>query len=164
MFDFLSKEKPTIHALQVLNKSEKTFLETKFGMMSVGSVLSYQCCLIPADFNIYSNLHTVNEYDFNYLQFPDFPFSNTKNNIQSYIDKIKDASKMSILDKLKLNNDEVISIESSTRNQANEPEWFKHRKNTFTSSLCNRLSSNDPKTSKDFKTRAHNIVHGNEKQ
>ena len=28
MFDFLSKGKPNIHALQVLNKSEKTFLET----------------------------------------------------------------------------------------------------------------------------------------
>ena len=97
MFDFLSKEKPTIHTLQVLNKSEKTFLETKFGMMPVGSVLSYRCSLIPADFNIYSNLPTVNECDFNYLQFLDFPFSNTKNNIQSYIDKIKDASKMNIL-------------------------------------------------------------------
>ena len=36
MFDFLSKENPTIHALQVLNKSEKMFLETKFGMMPVG--------------------------------------------------------------------------------------------------------------------------------
>ena len=104
MFDFLLKEKPNIHALQVLNKSEKTLLETKFGMMSVGSALSYQCSLIPADFNIYSNLLVVNECDFNYLQFPDFPFSNTKNNIQSYIDKIKDANKMSILNKLKLNN------------------------------------------------------------
>ena len=41
MFDFLSKEKPTIHALQVLNKSEKTFLGTKFRMMLVGSILSY---------------------------------------------------------------------------------------------------------------------------
>ena len=57
-----------------------------------------------------------------------YSFSNTKNNIQSYIDKIKDASKMSIFNKLKLNNDELISIESSTRNQANDPEWFKHRK------------------------------------
>ena len=110
MFDFLSKEKPTIHALQVLNKYEKSFLEAKFGMMPIGLVLSYQCSLIPAHFNIYSNLPAVNEYDFNYLQFPDFPFSNTKNNIQSYIDKIKDASKMSTLNKLKLNNDEVISI------------------------------------------------------
>ena len=41
MFNFLSKEKPNIHTLQVLNKSEKTFLETKVGMMPVRSVLSY---------------------------------------------------------------------------------------------------------------------------
>ena len=114
MFDFLSIEKPTIHVLQVLNKSEETFLETKFGMMPVGSVLRYQCSLIPGDLNIYSNLTTVNECDCNYLQFPDFPFSKTKNNNQSYIDKIQDASKISILNKLKLNNDEFISIESST--------------------------------------------------
>ena len=156
MSDFLSKEKPTIHALQVLNKSEKTFPETKFGMMPVGSVLSYQCSLIPAEFNIYSNLPTVNECDFNYLQFPDFPFSNTKNNIQSFIDKIKDASKLSILSKPKLDNNKVISIESSTRNQTNDPEWFKHRKNRFTASLCYRLGSNDPKISKSFKTLTHN--------
>ena len=36
---------------------------------------------------------------------------------------------MSISNKLKLNNDEVISIESSTRNQANDLQRFKHRKN-----------------------------------
>ena len=60
MFDFLSKEKPIVHALQVLNKSEKTFLETKCEVIQVGSVLSYQCSLIPADFNIYSNLPAVN--------------------------------------------------------------------------------------------------------
>ena len=83
MFNFLSKEKPNIHTLQVLNKSEKTFLETKVGMMPVRSVLSYTWSLIPADFNIYSNLPAVNEHDFDYLLFPDFPFSNTKNNIQS---------------------------------------------------------------------------------
>ena len=122
MFDFLSKEKPTIHALQVLDESEKTFLETKFGMMPVASVLSYQCSLIPADFNIYFNLPTVNECEFNFLQFPDFPFINSKNSIQSYIDKIKDASKKSILNKLNSNNEEVISIESSNGNQVNDPE------------------------------------------
>ena len=71
---------------------------------------------------------------------------------------------MSILNKLKLNNDKFVSIESSNRNQANDPEWFKHRKNRFTASLCNRLGSNGPKTSKGFKTLAHNIIHGNEKQ
>ena len=43
------QKKRTIHALQVLNESEETFLETKFGIMSPGSVLSYQCSLVPAD-------------------------------------------------------------------------------------------------------------------
>ena len=35
---------------------------------------------------------------------------------------------MSILNKLKLNNDKFVSMESSNRNQANDPEWFKHLK------------------------------------
>ena len=87
--------------------------------------------MIPTYFNIYSNLPTANECNFNYLQFPDFPFSDTKNNIQWYIDKTNDASKMSILNKLNLHNDKDISRESSTRNQANDTEWFKHRKNRF---------------------------------
>ena len=60
--------------------------------------------------------------------------------------------------------DEVISIKSSTRNQANDPEWFEHRKNRFTASLCNKLGSNGPKTTKGFKTPPHNIINGNEKQ
>ena len=71
---------------------------------------------------------------------------------------------MSILNKLKLNNDEVISIESSTRNQANDPQWFKHRKNRFFASWCNRFGSNGPKTSKGFEILTHNTIYGNEKQ
>ena len=65
---------------------------------------------------------------------------------------------------LKLNNDEVTSTKSSTRNQTNDPEWSKHCKNRFTASLCNGVGSNDPKKSKSFKTLAHNIIYGNEKQ
>ena len=60
MFDYLSKEKPTIHVLQVLNESEKAFFETKFGVIPVGSVLRYQCSLIPADFiYIFQILHLL---------------------------------------------------------------------------------------------------------
>ena len=33
----------------------------------------------------------------------------------------------------------------------------------ITASIFNRLGSNDPETSKDFKTLVHNIIHGNEK-
>ena len=87
-----------------------------------------------------------------------------ENNIQSYIGKIKDGSKMSILNKLKLNKEEVISIESSIRNQHNDPQWLKHRKNRFTASLCNRLGRNGPKTSDGFKTLVHNIIPDNDKQ
>ena len=83
IFYFPSKKTPSIHALKVLNKSEKMFLQTEFGIVPVGPVLNYQCSLIPTDFNIYSNPHTVNEFGFNFLRFPDLPFGNTKNNIQS---------------------------------------------------------------------------------
>ena len=36
-----------------------------------------------------------------------------------------------MLNKLNLNNDKAVSIESSARNQANDPEWFNHLKNRF---------------------------------
>ena len=72
---------------------------------------------------------------------------------------------MSILNKLKLNNVEVISIKSSTRNQVIDPEWFKHRKKRLTAPLSSRLGSNDPLTSKGFKTLArYHVIHDDEKQ
>ena len=37
-------------------------------------------------------------------------------------------------------------------------------KKKITVSLCNRIGSNGPKTSKGSKTLAHNIIHSNEKQ
>ena len=53
------------------------------------------------------------------------------------------------------NNNEVTSTKSSTRSQVNDPELFKHhKKNRFTASLCNRLDSHGPETSKRFKTIA----------
>ena len=42
-------------------------------------------------------------------------------------------------------------MESSTRNQTNIPEWFKHRKNRFPASLCNWFGGNDPKISNGFR-------------
>ena len=72
---------------------------------------------------------------------------------------------MSILNKLKLNNVEVISIKSSARNQIIDPEWFKHRKKRLTASLSSRLGSNDPLTSKGFKTLVrYHVIHDDEKQ
>ena len=45
-----------------------------------------------------------------------------------------------------MKNDKNISIESSTRNQANDPQSFKYHKNRFTASLCKRVGNNTPKT------------------
>ena len=44
-----------------------------------------------------------------------------------------------------MKNDKNISIESSTRNQTNDPQWFKYHKNRFTASLCKRVGNNTPK-------------------
>ena len=60
IFDSQSKEKTYYSCLKSFEWIWKNFPETKFGMIPFGSVLSYQCSLVPADFNVYSNLPTVN--------------------------------------------------------------------------------------------------------
>ena len=57
---------------------------------------------------------------------------------------------------MKIDTETVSSIENKTKEQANCPEWFKQRKNRFTASICNKLSS--VKTNRALSTLAHNIV------
>ena len=42
----------SVPMLTVLNCTQEKVNETQFGIVPVGSVLSYQCSLIPPDFNI----------------------------------------------------------------------------------------------------------------
>ena len=81
----------------------------------------------------------------------------------SIIVDLKDVWKFKFKYGLKVTSSEIEFIEASTREQANNPAWFKHRKYRFAASLCNKIGDTSPKISKGLKTLAQNIAHGNKK-
>ena len=56
MHDVIYSHNKNIPALSVIDLNQEKRINTSFGTMPVGSVLSNQCGLIPPDFNIYCNL------------------------------------------------------------------------------------------------------------
>ena len=97
------------------------------------------------------------------MQYPSFPFKETKDRLSQYIVELKDDQKFKFIHRLKVTSSEIEFIEASTREQANYPVSFKHRRYQFTASLCNKIGNTSPKTPKRLKTLVQNIVHGNEK-
>ena len=81
----------------------------------------------------------------------------------SIIVDLKDDWKFKFTHGLKVTSSEIEFIEASTREQANNPAWFKHRKYRFAASLCNKIDDTSPKISKGLKILAQNIAHGNKK-
>ena len=97
------------------------------------------------------------------MQYPLFPFKETKDRLSQYIVDLKDDQKFKFIHQLKVTSSEIEFIEASTREQANHQVWFKHRRYWFTASPCNKIGDTSPKTAKGLKTLAQNTVHGNEK-
>ena len=64
---------------------------------------------------------------------------------------------------MKVTSSEIEFIQASTREQANDLAWFKHRKYRFTASLCSKIHDTSPKTPKVLKTLAQNFLHRNKK-
>ena len=83
--------------------------------------------------------------------------------LSQYIADLKDDQKFKFIHGLKVTSSKIEFTEASTREQANDPAWSKHRKYRYAASLCNKNDNNSPKTLKGLKTLAQNIVHGNEK-
>ena len=98
------------------------------------------------------------------MQYPLLQFKETNDRLSQYIVDLKDDQKFKFIHGLKVTSSETEFIEASTREQANNPAWFKHRKYRFTASLCNKIGDISPKTPKVLKTLAQNIFHGNEKK
>ena len=136
---------------------------TKIGTMPVGLVLSNQCGLIPPGFNIYCNLPDPKKCNQIYVQYPSFPFKETKDRFSQYIVDLKDDQKFKFIYRLKVTSSEIEFIEASTREQANYPASFKQRRYQFIASLCNKIGNTSPKTPKRLKTLVQSIVYGNEK-
>ena len=95
---------------------------------------------------------------------PLFPFKETNDRLSQYIVDLKDDQKFKLIHGLKVTSSEIQFIEASTREQANDPAWFKHRKYRFKASLCNKIGDTSPKSPKGLKTLPQNIVHANKKK
>ena len=130
-------------------------VQTQFGIMPIGSPLSLQCSLIPANFDVYSTvLDPTSQFCNEFRTYPSFPFQATEDSISENVKSIRDVKKVTVLRKLNQHVVNIIEIEKSTRDQSSNPEWFMFRKNRFTASICNKLGQNTPKTPKGLKTLA----------
>jgi len=148
-----------------VNPNETIKAETKFGFMPEGSVLAVQTSLIPPNYEIYTNNIPPVDFSNNLTKYnyPKFPFENTTNKIDPYINKLisnNDQKQINFLDSLKIEIESVNTIESLTKEQADCPDWFKYRKNRFTASLCNKIKS--IKTDRGLVTLAYNMIFKND--
>ncbi|XP_057291246.1 uncharacterized protein LOC130613905 [Hydractinia symbiolongicarpus] len=160
------KTPTNICATKLLNPNPVHHRQTQFGTLPSGSYLSYQCSVMPPDFTVYCSIDRSDgkEYPL-YQRYPQFPFQSLENVIDTFTKDIHivEIKKNNILENLKSHSEDVNLIETSTRNQADDPNWFLYRKNRFTASLCNKLGKTGRKTEKSSKTLAHNIVTGSKK-
>ena len=164
MHDVICSHNKNIPMLSVIDLNQEKRINTRFGTMPVGSVLSNHCGLIPPDFNIYYNLADQKKCNQIYVQYSLFPFKETNDKLSQYIIDLKDDQKFQFIYGLKVTSSEIEFSEASTREQANDPAGFRHRKYQFTAYLCHKIGDSSPKTPKGLKTSAQNIVHGNEKK
>ena len=76
--------------LNVLNQSNEGIVKTSLGSVPFGSVLSYQCAVVPPSYNVYYSLPAPlkNLDSVQYIEYPTFPFNETNDFITCYIEKI----------------------------------------------------------------------------
>ena len=100
--------------------------------------------LLPSSFKVYTSNIPAN--DISYVNkmpkiYPKYPFTKTEIKMETFMDNISDIRKLKLLESLKIDNETVNSIDNQTKEQVNCPEWFKQRKNKYTTSICNKLNS-----------------------
>lgn len=158
LVDSLKESNPTLHFLDIVNSNCEKKCETKFGVVPEGSVLAVQMSLLPPNFKVYTSNIPPNDNSSSNTskKYPRYPFTPTEAKIKTFVDNISDIKKLKLLESLKVDNNTVNFIENQTKEQADCPEWFDHRKNRFTASLCNKLKS--IKTERGLSTLANNLV------
>ena len=77
MHDVIYSHNKNIPMLSVIDLNQQKRINTSFGTMPVGSVLSNQCGMIPPVFNIYCNLPDPKKCNQTYVQYPLFPLKET---------------------------------------------------------------------------------------
>ena len=154
----INSEKSDIPFLSLVAENQSTLPKslTNFGAVPVGSLLSVQCPVIPADFTTHCNVN-LNTILPTFVDYPPFPLITNPCDINFYINKLTNEKKL-FLNSLVVNSNMVGDIEMETREQANNPDWFRYRKGRFTASLNNTYRNKDPKTSRGFQSLARNMI------
>ena len=145
------------HATHVIQNAPNSHVDTLYGQMPIGSVLSYQCSLMPSGFKVYANLPTAVPGAV-IQSYPMFPFTATSCVIQGYIDSIMHDKELNILKDLKKDAESAVELEEKTRGQSTCQEWFRVRKHRFTASLFYQIGDFDKKTVKGLTSSAKKIV------
>ena len=162
--DNLKKCNSNSHASSVFNTMSQEEAETRFGKVPLGSVLSVQCLLLPASFNVYCNIKQCDtSQQFAFIDYPSFPLIENPEIINNNLKNVSDDKKLKILNDLKITRGDVSLIEERTRDQSENQHWFKLHQNRFTASMNNILHQKDPKTPRGFKTLANNLIVGDKK-
>ena len=82
MDDVIYSHNRNIPMLWVIELNQEKEINTSFGTMPVGSVLSNQCGLIPPDFNIYCNVQDPKKKcNQIHVQYPLFPLKETNDRL-----------------------------------------------------------------------------------
>lgn len=131
----LSETTPDMLMLSAIKSTNIQMVNSKFGSVPRGSLLSYQQPLESACI--------INLYDG--VGFPDLPASNFMHHSYSVT---LSSSQMITLEGLKLSVHEVHKFEKDTRLQSESPLWFKLRKHRVTASKVGEIF----KRRKDFDT------------
>ena len=123
-------------------------IETRFGKTPVGSVLSYQTSFTESNFSVEADLTDVPRIKgatADIAHYPRFPMHVT-NEETMVIPRVLTAGEQTVLSGLKVDEEKIHNIESSTREQSASEHWKKERTYRFTASsfqLIARRQRND---------------------
>ena len=110
--------------------------ETKFGKTPVGSVLSYQTSFTESNFSVEEDLTAVPRITGatpDIAHYPRFPMHVTDEETM-VIPRVLTAGEQTVLSSLKVDEEKIHNIESSTREQSASEHWKKERTYRFTAS------------------------------
>ena len=136
MKENLCQLNPNIPIVSVLRSSVKDdeWTDTKFGSVPIYSPLAYQCSKLGNNFKVYLNIDNLNPLNVcPRSSYPDFPHRDIPQYFQ-YDTSILTQAEQSVLQKIKLTNEQAVAIERMTRKQSADSLWFMERKLRVTAS------------------------------
>jgi hypothetical protein len=147
---------PNMGLSQMANDDiEENLVDTKFGKVQVGSMLSYQVAFTESNFSATADISTVprlpvlNDGPLNYPRLP------LRNDTDMEIpDTVKDSEEK-VLDKIAADEDKLNEIERETRQQADCGKWNEERKYRFTASRFHLIQ----KRQRNHDTFAESLMH-----